>query len=547
MLLSKSSRADTMKNRIVLLLMLVSIPVVSGVTTAELDWTEFAVTTGANTNLLDTATSGEITAVLHKNAAGLHVAFVDSEGAVTSKTITADVFTTTAAAIEFVTGDTWVVFYYNSTSTDLIFAKTTDGGDTWTQTLVSGNNNWSALAARTMQIRSTQRYEINSYLGQQTTMTVDGGSTWDTINCGSGLSSPTFRRGLGSEVEVWGTHSVSTETRYRLSLDDCATFENIDGSNDYISAGTECDAGDGFIWLTGGLVFIGRVGGSVNDATDGACLWDGSTPDAGRLVLSDKRGNNAPQICYCYTGAHAATYLDDDLNEGTITYASSLSSFGTENAITGSINTLTGSTVTYPNIANNLIFLFYEDGTDISVWISTEIPTAEETPELAEFDSGLKEFVTSFGFKTAESQLLFVMIMTGLMLVMVSSFTKWLPQGRWTNFVLLGASLLIGVFGVVLQFMELWAFTLSLVLGSTVVNGGKGLKETFRELRGPSPTDPVTEIVRLPEREAEDERETEPEAESEPEQEPEQEQEAEPVDSVEETPTESGDTDDDDR
>lgn len=102
----------------------------------------------------------------------------------------------------------------------------------------------------------------------------------------------------------------------------------------------------------------------------------------------------------------------------------------------------------------------------------------------SEFDSGLIAFAISAGFISAESQMLFAMILIGLITVATGSASRWVAAGRFKNYLLFGMQALVAVFFVVATFLELWMFLLAFMLGLFAVRGAGEVRSTFFEISG---------------------------------------------------------------
>ena len=110
-------------------------------------------------------------------------------------------------------------------------------------------------------------------------------------------------------------------------------------------------------------------------------------------------------------------------------------------------------------------------------------PPEVETGGPTEFDQGLKEFASSAGFITADSQLFFSLILVGLATVATSGTAKWVAPGRFKNYLVLGVGALVAVFCVLLGFLDLWMFIVPFMLAVFAVRGGSEFRSTFFEIR----------------------------------------------------------------
>lgn len=100
----------------------------------------------------------------------------------------------------------------------------------------------------------------------------------------------------------------------------------------------------------------------------------------------------------------------------------------------------------------------------------------------SEFDTGLKAAVAGLGFATPQSQFLFVLIMVGLGTILAAAATQFFGDGSGRVWMIHGFAALIGIFAVLLLFIELWAYSLALILGTVVARGGREFINTYRSL-----------------------------------------------------------------
>lgn len=111
----------------------------------------------------------------------------------------------------------------------------------------------------------------------------------------------------------------------------------------------------------------------------------------------------------------------------------------------------------------------------------------------AEFDTGLKATVSGLGFATPQSQFLFVLIMVALGTILASAATAFFGDGRGRIWMIHGFACLIGIFAVLLSFMQLWSYSLALILGTISSRGGAEFINTYRQLAAYRKTKPITE------------------------------------------------------
>ncbi len=169
----------------------------------------------------------------------------------------------------------------------------------------------------------------------------------------------------------------------------------------------------------------------------------------------------------------------------------------------------------------------------------------------SELDQGLKDVAAGIGFRSPESQMMFSMILIALSEIGMAYLTGFFSPGKWQNWVIHTIAATIGIVVVLLGYLEFWILLVAIVLGTTIVNGGRETLNTFRSLAasarsrlagdaGAKPEGVAVEQGQRP-RPSLEGQEPEPEA-NEPEQEPEEKQ--EPVDEpVAETQTEKTEDD----
>lgn len=101
----------------------------------------------------------------------------------------------------------------------------------------------------------------------------------------------------------------------------------------------------------------------------------------------------------------------------------------------------------------------------------------------SEFDSGLRAFAASAGFISQESQLFFSLILIGLVTVTTSGSSKWVAPGRFKNYLLMGAQVLVAVFCVIAAFLDLWMFLVAFMVGLFAVRGSQEARNTWFEMQ----------------------------------------------------------------
>jgi hypothetical protein len=109
----------------------------------------------------------------------------------------------------------------------------------------------------------------------------------------------------------------------------------------------------------------------------------------------------------------------------------------------------------------------------------------------AEFDSGLKAFFIGLGFITPESQFLVCLLLIALATIGAAFITSFMGEGPGRNWIIFGTGCLVGIFCVLLSFVPLWEYILSLVLGTVAVRGGTEFINTFKNLASFRKREPV--------------------------------------------------------
>lgn len=121
----------------------------------------------------------------------------------------------------------------------------------------------------------------------------------------------------------------------------------------------------------------------------------------------------------------------------------------------------------------------------------------------AEFDTGIKGFASGLGFMTPESQLLFALILIGLSEIGMAFFTGFFGEGKWKIWTIHAIASSVGVICVLLGYLQFWICLVAIVLGSTIVTGGRETLNTFKGLvasirgTGNAPS-PVTATATVP-------------------------------------------------
>lgn len=110
-----------------------------------------------------------------------------------------------------------------------------------------------------------------------------------------------------------------------------------------------------------------------------------------------------------------------------------------------------------------------------------EVPILGAQP--AEFDEGLAATIAEFGFVSAESQMLFSMILIGMATVATGAATKLLAPSKWKNWLVVGVGITIGTMAVIIGFLDLWVAIVATMLGIFAVRGAGEARNTFFEIR----------------------------------------------------------------
>lgn len=107
--------------------------------------------------------------------------------------------------------------------------------------------------------------------------------------------------------------------------------------------------------------------------------------------------------------------------------------------------------------------------------LTTQIPPAE-------FDTGIKNLAAGLGFISLESQLLFSLILIGLSEIAMAYFTGFFADGKWKVWTIHSVASTVGVICVLLGYLQFWILIIAIVLGGTIVSGGRETLNTFRSL-----------------------------------------------------------------
>lgn len=102
--------------------------------------------------------------------------------------------------------------------------------------------------------------------------------------------------------------------------------------------------------------------------------------------------------------------------------------------------------------------------------------------EPPEFDSGLVNTVSSLGFRTPESQFFFALILVGISIVTSAGLTAMFGEGKGRTWGIYVVSALTGLFCILLSFLQLWIYVLSLVVSVVIVLNAGSFTNTFRNL-----------------------------------------------------------------
>lgn len=122
--------------------------------------------------------------------------------------------------------------------------------------------------------------------------------------------------------------------------------------------------------------------------------------------------------------------------------------------------------------------------TDDYIVQGAAIVAVVEEVEPAEFDEGLQNFLASQGFVTPESQLFFVLLVTGPATVAMAAALQWISSGRIKNTIIVIAPFALAVFSFFFGFIQLWVVMTATVLGAAFTQGGASdMRNTWSEIR----------------------------------------------------------------
>lgn len=104
----------------------------------------------------------------------------------------------------------------------------------------------------------------------------------------------------------------------------------------------------------------------------------------------------------------------------------------------------------------------------------------------AEFDTGLESTIESFGFQTEESKAFFSILFIGLVTVSTSVVSRYVPAGRFKNYIVLGAGATAGIFPLILDWLALWEWFIAFILALFIIRGGAEAINGYHRLKSKS-------------------------------------------------------------
>lgn len=421
--------------------------------------------------------------------------------------------------VAHVTGQIFIAVWERGADNDLYWAKTVDNGATWSSPAEITSAFIAGYDLRPPVIITPQIWTVTGgNLASANTdvwWTTDGGTTWTLTECdGLGISSLWF--GSGDDFYGVGYNDVGDILRSQVSDDGCSTLGETKTSG-ISGPGTPIT----HPFLSGVIVNDRQT--LADPSENGIWIWEDTRESFGADLVFPDAGVNLGSPTY-WAGAsniYCIAQNPDGSNDNLIGLYQYQSV-----TVEGSFANMADSLSSGCAILDGVPLWFVDDDDTLYLWVGEEI-AVPLINEPSEFDSGLVTFMEAMGFRTAESRYLFTLILTGVFLVMGASFLKWFPQGRWTIYALGGLSILVGVFALALGLIQIWVFTLSLVVAASMMSGATGLRDTFKDLvrsgreavAGPKQDEPSEEAPREEEpppddEEAEEEGPVEEEAEA---------------------------------
>lgn len=236
-----------------------------------------------------------------------------------------------------------------------------------------------------------------------------------------------------------------------------------------------CNTQTGIIFEAGGSSITWNLDGSLGFfRVISACGT--FNVDAITAGQSTSRGGHAIWLFNNATNEVTIDHGVPSIGGCTITCASCLTALKAENSVIGRSNVPQSPDTginTYGSYGNLVIYVGDNHTFEI---------VDDELTGSSEFDEGLKDFASGIGFRTAQSQTLFALILIGLSEIAMALLTKWFNDGKWKIWVIHGIACCVGVVCVLLGYLEFFVLTIGIVLGTTVVSGARETFNTFKRV-----------------------------------------------------------------
>lgn len=434
------------------------LPGVQAVDVAGLSWSEVVVDVGTFVRL-DSASNGEISAVLYRDTDTLFMALVDDEGNVEKKTVVDGSDTLLGGRISFVTGQKWLVVYWESTTTTLWSAFTEDDGDSWDVNFITGSgfSGFSDTAGYLI-LRSETEWNVGAY-DAALFFTEDSGQSWANAGACTSGNGAVVERVADGTFRSWATKNgpPRQEDFWYLESSSCPTFS--------VQTFSSCPphSSHNAVLVNTGVILTRTTTGSTS--TDGMCFWDGA-PEAGSIVWTEKSSGSSAYICTCGDGPQAATGGLDAGGQGIFWVATSdWTDLGYES---GALSPLGVTGVSSITIANGKFFLASIIDGDVHVWVSSLIPVPVGRNEAAEFEVGFEGFISNLGFKSAESQFFFGLILLALVIAATSFMVRLVWNEAGGGWLITGAALAVLLFNLAFLPWQFWHVFTLITIGTAV-------------------------------------------------------------------------------
>jgi len=467
-----------MKRLTCLVLVLLFIPGASAVTQEALGqtWTRFDLDSGTGFDLGEASAKNDLVMQIYtlNTNSEIWVAMFDGLTVTNTQIPTgAGSFSVNKILLSFIQGSSWVLIY-NKDSADEFWTVSHNDGTTWSTPINVGVIPLDAYDGIYIHSATTWSYTTNSGSGTaRLRFTTDSGLTWTLVTC-----SLTFGASwIGFDQDFIGVGpGVSGNFLSGKSTDQCASTTQLADSGTITGVGRKVKPNQN------GWLLLGR-----NPPLSGVWYWDRDdlAVDDSTVLVTDLCDGNLLQ--FPEWSRRVGWFSFGCSGDGPIPVAGWVLD---ETSIIGSVLPLTPDAISVRS--PSAIFLattptLAVDEGDIGYfWLGEpiDIPVAESGLNPSEFDTGLKAFFTGLGFRSPESQLFVVLILVGLISVIVAAGSKLLPAGRWKAMTIMVAQVLVGIFGVILLWLQLWMFVLAMVLGVAIVQGAGELRNSLREIQG---------------------------------------------------------------